>query len=44
MLIDNSLLDFFFIETPHGFACLTITVPIFFGKDFEIVSAEKISL
>ena len=32
------------IETPHGLACLTITVPLFFGKDFEIVNAAKISL
>ena len=30
------------IETPHGFACLTITVPIFFGKDFEIKRAEAL--
>ena len=35
---------FDFIETPQGFACFTITVPIFFGKDFEIVNAAKISL
>ena len=33
-----------FIETPHGLACFTITVPIFFGNDFEIVKAEKMSL
>ena len=32
------------IETPEGFVCLTITVPIFFGKDFEIASAENMSL
>jgi len=32
------------METPHGLACLTITVPIFFGKDLEIVKAENISL
>ena len=28
------------IETPHGFACLTITVPRFFGSDFDIRRAE----
>jgi hypothetical protein len=32
------------METPHGFACFTITVPVFFGSDFEIVKAENISL
>jgi len=32
------------IETPQGLACLTITVPEFLGKDFDIVKAEKISL
>jgi hypothetical protein len=34
----------FLIETPHGFACFTITVPELFGKDLEIVKAENISL
>ena len=32
------------LETPQGFACFTITVPVLLGKDFEIVKAEKISL
>ena len=32
------------IETPQGLACFTITVPLFFGSDLEIVKAEKISL
>ena len=43
-LICNMSRLFLFIETPHGFACFTITVPEFFGRDFEIVSAAKISL
>ena len=34
----------FKIETPQGFACFRITVPVFFGKLFEIVKAEKMSL
>ena len=34
----------FKIDTPHGLACLTITAPLFFGRDLDIVSAEKISL
>ena len=33
-----------FSETPQGFACLIITVPIFFFKDFKISRAAKISL
>ena len=37
-------IGFEFIDTPQGFACFTITVPLFFGKDFEIVNAAKISL
>ena len=36
--------DKLFIETPQGLECFKITVPVFFGKDFEIKSAEKISL
>ena len=28
----------------HGFACLTITVPLFLGNDLEMVNAAKISL
>ena len=35
---------FLSIETPHGLACLTITVPEFFGKDLDMVKAENISL
>ena len=35
---------FLIIDTPQGFACLTITVPIFFGSVFEIDNAAKISL
>ena len=35
---------FLCIDTPQGFACLTITVPVFFGRDLEIVKAAKISL
>ena len=34
----------FLVETPHGFACLTMTVPLPFGKDLEIVRALNISL
>jgi len=33
-----------FIDTPHGLACFTMTVPVFFGSDFDIVKAENISL
>ena len=32
------------IDTPHGLACLTITVPLFFGKVFDILKAANISL
>ena len=32
------------IETPHGLACLTITVPVPFGKVLDIVKADNISL
>ena len=42
--IAKQLKLFFKTDTPHGFACFTITVPVFFGKDFEIVNAAKISL
>jgi hypothetical protein len=35
---------FLFIETPHGFACFTITVPVFLGSDLEIIKAENMSL
>ena len=35
---------FLFIETPHGFVCFMITVPLFFGKELETSIAEKISL
>ena len=35
---------FLFIETPHGLACFTITVPVFLGNVFEIVKAENMSL
>ena len=31
-------------ETPQGFACFTITVPLPFGKDLDIVRALNISL
>ena len=31
-----------FIETPHGFACFIITVPVFLGSDLEIIKAENI--
>ena len=40
----NDFKLFFSIETPQGFACLIITVPLFFSKDLEIDRAEKISL
>ena len=33
----------FMIETPQGLPCLTITVPLLFGNDFDISNAEKIS-
>ena len=32
---------FFKVDTPHGFACFIITVPVFFGKDLEIVKLNK---
>ena len=35
---------FLWIDTPHGFACLTMTVPLPFGKDLEIVRALNMSL
>ena len=41
---DSSSDLFVLIETPQGFACLTITVPQLLGNDLEIVSAENISL
>ena len=31
-------------ETPQGFECLIITVPLFFLKDLEVDRAEKMSL
>ena len=37
-------IEFFKVETPQGFACLIITRPVFFGSDFDIFKAEKISL
>ena len=40
----NDFKLFFYIETPQGFACLMITVPLFFPKDLEIDRAEKTSL
>jgi len=40
----NDFKLFFSTETPQGFACLIITVPLFFSKDLEIDRAEKISL
>ena len=40
----NDFKLFFSIEIPQGFACLTITVPLFFLKDLEIDRATKISL
>ena len=27
-------------ETPHGFECLTITVPVFLGNELDIDNAE----
>ena len=44
MIVMGSTYGSLLIETPHGFACLTITVPLFLGNDFEIVKAENISL
>ena len=32
------------VDTPHGFECFTITVPLPSGKDFEIVRALNMSL
>ena len=29
------------IDAPQGFACFTITVPVFFGKDLEIVKGKE---
>ena len=37
----NDFKLFFSIETPQGFACLIITVPLFFSKDLEIDRAES---
>ena len=34
----------FLAETPHGLACFTMTVPLPFGNDFEIVKALNMSL
>ena len=36
--------SYLFTETPHGFACLIITVPIFLGRVFEILKAAYMSL
>ena len=33
---------FFRTETPQGFACLTITVPVFFGRDFDTPDGSAI--
>ena len=35
---------FLLIDTPQGFACLTITVPTPAGNDFDALSAAYISL
>ena len=35
---------FLLIDTPQGFACLTITVPTPNGNDFDVLSAAYISL
>ena len=43
-LISTFLTLFLLIETPQGFACLTITVPAPAGNDFEVLSAAYISL
>ena len=32
------------IDTPQGFVCFIITVPVFFGRDLLISSAANISL
>jgi len=40
----NDFKLFFSIETPQGFACLIIIVPLFFFNDLEIDRADKISL
>ena len=34
---------FLFIETPHGLACFTITVPVFLGNDFEIAKRHSLA-
>ena len=36
--------DDLFSETPHGFACLIITVPELFFNEFNIYNDENISL
>ena len=37
------MISFLRAETPQGLACLTITVPVFFGILLDIANADNIS-